>query len=333
MTDGAEPKTGAGASSGTGMKGRAPRAVICGYGEIATIGLQCLREAGYDTPLFVTHEDTPGETIWWEPPASWARSHGVTVATPDDVNRPGEVERIRALEPDFLFSLYYRSMIGPELLGVPRRGALNLHGSLLPRYRGRAPINWVLVNGETATGVTLHYMDAKPDHGDIVLQREVAIEMRDTGETLFRKIATQARLLLGEALPLLARGAAARRPQDHAQASYFGRRRPEDGRIDWSWPAPKVYNLIRAVTRPFPGAFTMLGGRRLYLWWGVPEERRAGEAGAAAGTILGPRAEGVAIAAGSGAVVVMKAQLEGQDEITGGTGLGALLPQGARLPS
>ncbi len=315
------------------MKTGGPRAVVCGYGEIATIGLQCLQEAGYDTVLLVTHQDSPGETIWWESPAAWARANAVPVVTPEDVNRPEEIERIRSLKPDFLFSLYYRSMIGWELLAAPRRGALNLHGSLLPRYRGRAPINWVLVNGETETGVTLHYMDEKPDHGDIVLQRPVPIDPRDTGETLFRKITAQARLLLRDALPLLAAGTAPRQPQDHALASYFGRRRPEDGRIDWSWPATKVYNLIRAVTRPFPGAFTMLGGRRLFVWWGVPDERRADEAGAAAGVVLAPRPEGVAIAAGTGAIVVTKAQLEGQGEITDVTGLGAVLHKGSRLPS
>lgn len=310
-----------------------PRAVVCGYGEIATIGLQCLQEAGYDTALFITHPDSPGETIWWESPADWARANAVPVVTPEDVNRAEELERVRSLRPDFLFSFYYRSMIGWELLAAPGRGALNLHGSLLPRYRGRAPINWVLVNGEIETGVTLHYMDEKPDHGDIVLQRPVPIDPRDTGETLFRKIAAKARLLLRDALPLLAAGTAPRQPQDHALASYFGRRKPEDGRIDWSWPAAKVYNLIRAVTRPFPGAFTTIGGRTLFIWWGVPDDRQPGEAGAPAGSILGPRGEGVAVAAGAGAVVVTTAQLEGQGEITGATGLGALLQKGSRLPS
>ena len=313
--------------------GQAPKAVVFGYGEIGSIGLQCLMEAGYGIPLFVTHEDAPGETIWWRSPAVWASERGVPVVTPDVVNTPNEVARIRALAPDFLFSFYYRAMMGAELLAVPRRGALNLHGSLLPRYRGRAPINWVLVNGETETGVTLHYMDEKPDHGDVVLQRTIPIAFTDTAETLFRRVAAETRLLLHEALPLLAKGKARRVPQDHRQASYFGRRGPEDGRIDWCWPALRVYNLVRAVTRPYPGAFTAIDGRRLLVWWGLPAARRPGDGNTAPGTVLGARQGGVAVAAGEGAFVVIEAQTEGRTPVTGEKPLAALLPAGQRLPS
>ncbi len=310
-----------------------PRAVVCGYGEIATIGLQCPKEAGWEVPLLVTHRDSPGETIWWHSPAVWARERGIPVSTPDDVNAPGEVARIAALAPDFLLSLYFRSLIKPALLAVPRRGALNLHGSLLPRYRGRAPTNWALVNGETETGVTLHYMDAQPDHGDIVMQRRVAIDFGDTAETLFRKVAAEERHLLREALPLLAAGAAPRVPQDDSAASCFGRRTPADGRIDWSWPALRIYNLVRAVTRPYPGAFTTLGGKKLFIWWGVPVERRPDETAAAPGTVLARRRGGAGIAAGTGALLVIEAQVEGGREVTGERPLAALLPAGTRLPS
>jgi UDP-4-amino-4-deoxy-L-arabinose formyltransferase / UDP-glucuronic acid dehydrogenase (UDP-4-keto-hexauronic acid decarboxylating) len=309
------------------------RAVVLGYGEMATIGLQCLREAAFDVSLFVTHEDTPGETIWWQSPAAWAREQGIEVVTPGDANDMAEVARIRSLAPDFLFSFYYRSMIGRDLLAIPRRGALNLHGSLLPRYRGRAPINWVLVNGERETGVTLHYMDEKPDHGDIVLQRAFPIDPADTGLSLFRKAAAQARRLLREALPMLAAGTAPRAPQDHARASYFGRRRPEDGRIEWSWDALRVYNLVRAVTRPFPGAFTTSGGRKIFLWWGRPARGGAEGERAAPGTILGPRDGGVGVATGNGTFVVLNAQPEGGAAASDEDALAAFLPAGTLLPS
>ena len=314
------------------MTGRPLRAVVCGYGEIATVGLECLHEAGWEIPLFVTHADSPQETIWWRSPSQWARARGIEVTAPDDVNAPREVERIAAVDPDFLFSLFFRALVGPALLALPRRGALNLHGSLLPRYRGRAPVNWVLVNGETETGVTLHYMDEKPDHGEIVLQRRIPIAFEDTGLTLFRKVAEEGGAILRQALPLLAAGSAPRVPQAHDQAGYFGRRRPEDGRIDWGWPARRVYNLVRAVTRPYPGAFTLLGGRKILIWWGLPAERRPERAGAAPGTVLGPREGGVEVAAGSGSLLVLRAQIEGEEERKG-PALTAILPAGLRLPT
>ncbi len=313
------------------MSGGRPRAVVCGYGEIATLGLEALEDAGWETVLFLTHPDSPGETIWWRSPAAWAREHGLEVAMPADPAAPREVARVAGLAPDFLLSLYYRSMIGPALLSVPKRGALNLHGSYLPRYRGRAPLNWVLVNGETETGVTLHYMDELPDHGDIVMQRRVAIAFEDTAQSLFRKMAAEARSLLDEVLPLLAAGRAPRTSQDHRRATYFGRRGPEDGLIDWGWPALRIYNLVRSVTRPFPGAFSLLGGRKVVIWWGMLAERGPGDRDAAPGTVLGPRAGGVGVAAGAGVFIVMRAQCDGGEELSGPGPLAALLPAGLRL--
>jgi methionyl-tRNA formyltransferase len=313
----------------------APRAVVCGYGEMAAIGLECLLEAGYTIPLFVTHADDPGETIWWRSPADLARARGIEVATPADLSAPAERARLAAAVPDFLFSFYYRSMIGAPVLAIPGRGALNLHGSLLPRYRGRAPINWVLVEGETTTGVTLHYMDEKPDHGDIVDQIAVPIAFQDTARTLFDKAAAAARVLLARTLPRLADGTADRRPQAHAEATYFGRRTPADGRIDWSWPAVRVHNLVRAVTRPFPGAFTVLAGRRLLIWSACPAGKEASSAAektppAAPGTVLRCDATGVIVACGEGTLLVRAAQIETGPELAG-PGLAAALPGGTRL--
>jgi methionyl-tRNA formyltransferase len=201
-------------------------------------------------------------------------------------------------------------MIKAPILALPRLGCLNLHGSLLPRYRGRAPVNWVLVHGESETGVTLHYMDEKPDHGEIVGQRRVAVERADTALTLYRKLAVAARGLLDEVLPLLAAGRAPRIPQDHKQSSYFGGRRPEDGRIDWSGPAERAYNLVRAVARPWPGAFTGFRGKKLIVWWGdtVP-----GPGSQAPGTLAEHRGS-IAIQTGQGMFVPLRVQLEGEGE-------------------
>jgi methionyl-tRNA formyltransferase len=153
---------------------------------------------------------------------------------------------------------------------------MNLHGSLLPKYRGRAPVNWVLVKGETETGVTLHIMTEKPDAGDIVGQAAVPIAFDDTALTLFGKMEDAASRLLADLLPRIADGEIPRRPNDLARGSYFGGRRPEDGRIDWARPAVEIYNLVRAVTRPYPGAFAELAGEKVVVWWAIPLRAEAG---------------------------------------------------------
>ncbi|HSQ15812.1 MAG TPA: formyltransferase family protein, partial [Candidatus Binatia bacterium] len=157
-------------------------------------------------------------------------------------------------------------------------GAMNLHGSLLPMYRGRAPVNWAIVKGETETVVTLHFMTEKPDAGDIVGQTAVPIAFDDTALTLFGKMEAAASRLLADLLPRIANGEIPRRRNDLARGSYFGGRRPEDGRIDWSRPAVEIYNLVRAVTRPYPGAFAELAGEKITVWWAVPLPAETGGA-------------------------------------------------------
>jgi methionyl-tRNA formyltransferase len=180
---------------------------------------------------------------------------------PDDANAPDVVAAIAALAPDFIFSFYYRRMLKPPLLALAPRGALNMHGSLLPRYRGRAPVNWAVLHGERHTGATLHYMADKPDAGDIVAQQAVPILPDDTAKDVFDKVTVAAEISLDAALPALLAGTAPRRPNDIARGSYFGGRRPEDGRIDWSQAAQTIHNLVRAVAPPYPGAFTTVAGR------------------------------------------------------------------------
>ena len=243
------------------------RAVVCAYGEIGAASLETLLELGVGVALVVTHEDAPGERIWFRSVAEIARGAGVRAIAPPNVNVPDQLAIVADAAPDFLFSFYFRHMMKKPLLEIAKRGALNLHGSLLPRFRGRAPVNWVLVEGERETGLTLHYMDEKPDHGDIVAQRAVAIARDDSALSLTRKLAVASRELLRDAIPQLAAGTAPRIPQDHARSTYYGGRSPQDGAIDWSVPAERVRNLIRAVTDPWPGAFTSLRKRQLAIWW------------------------------------------------------------------
>jgi methionyl-tRNA formyltransferase len=159
------------------------------------------------------------------------------------------------LQPDFLFSFYYRLMLKRPCLRCQSKGAWNMHGSLLPRYRGRVPVNWAIIHGERETGATLHGMVEKPDAGGIVAQQAVPILPDDTAFEVFNKVTLAAEIALDRILPELLAGRARPTAQDLAAGSYFGGRKAEDGRIDWFRPAVEVHNLIRAVAPPYPGAF------------------------------------------------------------------------------
>jgi methionyl-tRNA formyltransferase len=239
------------------------RAVVFAYSEV---GVRCVRELlaqGVEIALLFTHADDPGETQWFGSVRQLAETNELRVETPDNPNTAEWVATAAALEPDFLFSFYYRHMLDKAWLEVPRRGALNLHGSLLPKFRGRAPVHWAILKGESATGASLHYMVEKPDAGALVDQESVPILENDTALDVSLKVAGAAAQVLRRSLPLLVAGRAAARPLNLAAGSYFGRRSPEDGRIDWRCSAREVHDLVRAVAPPFPGAFTEVNGCRL----------------------------------------------------------------------
>jgi methionyl-tRNA formyltransferase len=237
------------------------RAVVFAYHNVGVRCLKVLLARGVEVPLVVTHEDNPREEIWFDSVARTAADYDIPTIVPEDPNLPDVVARIAACRPDFLFSFYYRLMLRPPLLAVPPRGALNMHGSLLPKYRGRVPVNWAIIRGETETGATLHYMSEKPDSGDIVAQTSVPILPDDTAGEVFGKVTLAAEATLHDALPVLVAGTAPRRPQDPRLGSYFGGRKPEDGVIDWSKSAADIHNLVRAVAPPYPGARTTLDGK------------------------------------------------------------------------
>jgi methionyl-tRNA formyltransferase len=239
--------------------------VVFAYSEVGVRCVQELLAQGVEIPLLFTHADDPAENRWFGSVAELATSHGLRVETVRDPNTPHWVAEGRRSEPDFVFSFYYRHLLTPGWLEVPRRGALNMHGSLLPKFRGRAPVHWAIICGESVTGASLHYMLERPDAGALVDQQSVPILENDTALDVSLKVADAARQVLHRSLPPLAAGRAAARPLDLAQGSYFGRRRAEDGRIDWRRPARTVHDLVRAVAPPFPGAFTDVNGCRLAL--------------------------------------------------------------------
>lgn len=240
-------------------------AVVFAYSEVGVRCLRVLLRRGVQVALVLTHEDDSTENRWYGSVAELAASHGIPVATPRDPNVERWIEAIPQLRPDFLFSFYYRKLLCDRLLGAASRGALNMHGSLLPKYRGRAPVNWAILNGERETGASLHYMEARPDAGPLVGQEPVPILVNDTALDVSLKLAAAAEVLLDRCLPSLIEGNARAVPLDLESGSYYGRRRPEDGQIRWDRPALEIHNLIRAVAPPFPGAFGHYNGQTLRL--------------------------------------------------------------------
>jgi methionyl-tRNA formyltransferase len=263
------------------------KAVVFAYHNMGIVGLEALRRQEIEVVAVFSHRDDPGERIWFGSVGEWADQNGIPCFCPERVNTPEWIERLGRMAPDFIFSFYYRNLLSGDILKIPHSGAYNLHGSLLPAYRGRSPVNWVLVMGEKKTGITLHHMVEKADAGDIVGQKEVFIDDDDTALTLFGKLCSKAGELLDEVLPRLRKGTAPRIPQDPKKASYFGGRRPEDGQINWSWPVARIYNLIRAVTEPYPGAFSFLPEGKLLIWWAYPEPNGAGHTGGGAVETVG----------------------------------------------
>ena len=232
------------------------RAVVFAYHEVGARCLQTLLDGGVEVQLVITHTDDPNERIWFTSVAEVARQSGIPVITPESAKAPEIQERIALLAPDYIFSFYYRQMIPMSVLNLAKIAPLNMHGSLLPKYRGRVPINWAVLHGETETGATLHVMAEKPDAGDIVAQEAVPIGPDETAGDVFGKVTRAAAETLQGVLPQLLKGDVPRRPNPVSEGSYFGGRKPEDGRIHWEQPAAQVYNLIRAVAPPYPGAFT-----------------------------------------------------------------------------
>jgi methionyl-tRNA formyltransferase len=240
-------------------------AVVFAYHDVGVRCLSVLLAHGMDVALVVTHRDDPGENIWFESVEKLARAYDIEVATPADPNIGAFVERLAAISPDFIFSFYYRFMLSPAVLATAMRGAYNMHGSLLPKYRGRVPVNWAVLRGEKSTGATLHEMVEKPDAGRIVDQMEVPILPDDRAVDVFRKVTVASEIVLDRALPALLAGKAQFATQDLSRGGYFRGRKTDDGRIDWSKGAREIHDLVRAVAPPYPGAFTQLDGARVRI--------------------------------------------------------------------
>ncbi len=281
------------------------KAVVFAYHDMGCVGTQALLDAGFEIAAIFTHPDSANENHFFGSVARIAAERGIPVYAPDDVNHPLWVDRIRDLNPDVIFSFYYRNLLCDSILETARIGAFNLHGSLLPAYRGRAPLNWVLVNGESETGVTLHRMISRADAGAIIAQQRVAIEETDEALSLHRKLAEAAKGMLESALNAIKSHTFTETAQDESQASYYGRRTPEDGRLDWEKPAQTLQNLVRAVSDPWPGAYSFAGTHKFIVW---KSRVRTDVAPARAGTVLSVAP--LLVACGEGALEILTGQMD-----------------------
>ena len=240
-------------------------AVVFAYHDVGVNCLKALLNAGIAVDLVVTHQDDPNENVWFGSVAKLCEETHIPCITPNANQLIDLVPQLQKLAPDYLFSFYYRNMIPAEVLSCAKIAALNMHGSLLPKFRGRAPVNWAILHGETETGATLHIMETKPDAGDIVGQSAVPIDPNETATEVFGKVSQAAVAVMNQVLPQLVQGHVPRKPNNLAQGSYFGGRKPADGQILWQQTAQQVHNLVRAVAPPYPGAFTDWQGQRMIV--------------------------------------------------------------------
>lgn len=288
--------------------------VFFGTPEAAVPTLERLAEAGFEIALVVTQPDRPkgrGQESAPSPVKEAARARGLAVAEPARIKQPEFVETLCSLRPEAVVVVAYGKIIPQAIIDIPPLGIINVHFSLLPSYRGAAPVQWAVANGETRTGVTTMRIDAGLDTGDILLARETEIGPEETAEELTRRLASMGAELAVETLERLRAGALTPRPQDHSRATYAPMLKKEDGRIDWSWPAVMIHNRVRGF-QPWPGAYCLFRGRLLHLWRTRPvPESVPGPPGA-----LHPHRRRLLVACGEDTTLeLVELQLEGRKRL------------------
>jgi methionyl-tRNA formyltransferase len=310
------------------------RLVFLGTPAFAVPSLEKLAASGRSVLLVVTQPDRPvGRGLREAPPPvkEAALRLGIPVAQPERVRRPAAVEQLRELSPDVMVVVGYGQIIPQSVIDIPPLGIVNVHSSLLPKYRGAAPVQWAIANGETRTGVTTMRIDAGLDTGDILLVRETEIGPEETAVELSGRLADMGADLLVETLDGLEAGRIVPRKQDSAQATHAPLLKKEDGLVDWREPAESIHNRVRAM-QPWPGAYTTFRGQTLHIWQArviSPEplsDVRGSERSADPRTEPGPggapsesggpgsllRLKPLTLACGRGALELREVQLEGR---------------------
>lgn len=306
------------------------RTVFMGTPDFALGTLQGLIDAGADLRGVYTQPDRPkgrGKKLAAPPVKELAQKYEIPVFQPLKLRDPVAVEELKALQPDLIVVVAYGQILPQSVLDIPKYGCINVHASLLPKYRGAAPINKAIVDGEPETGVTTMLMDVGLDTGDMLVKRTLPIGEHETAGELHDRMALLGREAMEETLRLLCAGELKPEKQDDSLTCYASMMKKEDGLIDWQQSARSVHNLVRGLD-PWPGAYTHLDGEVLKLADTAVEETLSG----AAGTILSADAEGVRIACGDGALVVGQLQLPGRKRLAAADFLrGRDLPAGTFL--
>jgi methionyl-tRNA formyltransferase len=300
------------------------RLLFCGTPQFAVPTLKHLfAQPDFELIGVITQPDRPrgrGQQLSFSPVKEVALAAKIPVHQPEKIRAPETEELLRRLAPDCIVIIAYGQIIPARLLPIPKHGWINLHASLLPKYRGAAPINWAIVNGETRTGVTTMRIDAGMDTGDVLLQREIEIRARETAPELTTRLADIGAPLMAETLRGLAANTIVPRPQDHAEATHAPLLKKEDGRIDWNRPAPEIFNRMRGFA-PWPGAYTTFRGQTCHLWGepvskGVDEGSSPSAAGAAPGTLLGEKNEWIVYCGDATVLRVLGVKLEGRKQVS-----------------
>ena len=308
-----------------------PRIVFLGTPEFAVPSLEILVRNRYPVVGVVTQPDRPrgrGKQTAPPPVKAFAEAQGLALLQPERVKDPAFLEAFRNLAPDLVAVAAFGQLLPKEMLGLPPLGCINVHPSLLPKYRGAAPLNWTIIQGETRTGVTIMRMDEGMDSGDILMQEETPVGPGETFGELHDRLAQMGAELLLKTVRMVEEGTVRRTPQDHAAATFAPRLKKEDGRIDWSRGAAEIVRRVRGLS-PSPCAYTLLQGKTLRIFSAagraVPSDRVPGTVGAAT-------AEGLPVAAGDGVVLLREVQMEGRKRMPVGDFLrGCRLQPGDRL--
>lgn len=290
------------------------RIVFWGTPSWSLYPLKALNESE-DVVAVVCQPDKPagrGLTLQSPPTKEFALAKGIPVLQPEDLKDPSFYEDLKHLSPDLCVISAYGKYIPPEILAIPCFGFINLHPSLLPRWRGPDPVRWTILSGDDKTGVTIHYATEKIDAGDIILQKESTVLLNDTYGTLIERLFRDGTLLLLEAIRLIKEGKAPRLPQKEEEATYAPRLKSDAFKIDWQSPAKVIERLIRAGN-PTPGAFSSFRGKRVKIWKSILIEEERGKPG----EIIGLEKEGLLVRCGRGSILLTSLQVEGKKEISG----------------
>lgn len=282
---------------------------VFAYSEVGYSCLEQLIRMGEDIVFVVTHRDNKNENIWFRSVGELAHKFNIPLLKPESIKEGKFINVISSFKPDVILSFYFRKIFSEELVSIPSLGCINLHGSLLPTYRGMAPVNWAIINGGKETGVTFHYMTQKVDAGPIIVQKRIKIENDDTGLSLTKKIASCGAKLLEDVVEGLNKQNLRSTLQDETKATYFGKRTPSMGEIDWQWDNEKIYNYVRALTSPFPGAFFVLEDKKCIIWRGEKKECGNREP---PGTIVGISRDSVIVKTGSGCFRITEVEIDGE---------------------